>query len=318
MSLTIIALSGEARAGKDTVADLLTEMIDKPITRLAYATTLKEEVAEMFGVSIGVIDILKNDNRSISMDGVDYNIRKTLQEVADKHRKDDSSYYSKKLLDNIPTDGVVIITDMRYLLEYNELKEKYPDTLFIKIVREGTTIEHSDHSSEQEVATIPVHNLIKNNHSINTLDSKVSYILKNKLPDLYEIKHKGHNMGKMDIVMNKYHEAGFLDKLVNACYLDEDVEDIVHDARVIISELEDKIATQRNIITKLGNEVKDSNNNLKAMLAEINDLKNDLFKQKQANSKLLKERVTSKANIDKLNNMIIKHVIVRNLVINRC
>jgi len=298
MSLTIIALSGRARSGKDTAANMLMELVDLPITRIAYADTLKQEVATKLDISLELLDIFKNSTKTLEVNKVTYNIRKLLQSTADDNRKIDASYYSKRLLNKIPKEGTVIITDMRYLLEYNELKKKYPNTMFIKLIRDGITIKDSNHSSETEVDSIPINTVIHNDGTIADLKNKIIKLITNN------IKTKGVSVKEVDSIFDKYDTASFISKIFKSCYHRRDVTSMHIKCRGLVNHLYDKLNGNKVTIGMLNDEITTIENGNAALSTNINELEAEVLSYKKEIANLTKENMASSITIKKLTKQV--------------
>lgn len=102
MALTVvkIALSGKMRSGKDTVADYL-EM-HHGFLRLAFADKLKEVAMDLFGMT--------GKNRAL------------LQAFGWRMCQIDRAVWVKHVLDKIPLARSVVVSDLRFPIEYNALR----------------------------------------------------------------------------------------------------------------------------------------------------------------------------------------------------
>ena len=173
-NITIIGIAGKARSGKDTMGEYLLNYLPKSIT-LSYAYPLKKEVATMLGLTIEQLNKYKNNN--IPYQGT--NIRRMLQEVADAHRQKDPTYYIKKMNERITKyieEGYcnIIVTDVRYILEADELRRfGNQSTKIIRVVRDSITIKESNHPSEQEVDSIIPDFTIYNNSTLQEFHTEI-------------------------------------------------------------------------------------------------------------------------------------------------
>jgi len=176
--MKIISIIGKARSGKDTTADYLLEQLNNlgyKTQREAFATPLKDIVASELKVTLEELDRCKNDNIQIS----GKNVRKTLQDTADKLRKNDVNYFVNIMLDKITVarDNKVdffIITDMRLMVEQDALSGI---SKFIKLSRESNIIEESNHPTEMESNNLYYDYKIDNAGTLSALYEKLdSYI----------------------------------------------------------------------------------------------------------------------------------------------
>lgn len=199
-----IALCGRKNSGKDTVAKFLnfylngglgsTEEVSGEILHsilninfkinrfrylnIAFADKLKEIVSVIYPISkVYLYTYEKNtlfynfDTHSVgrlaSVNCIP--LRKLLQDTADKIKKGfGENYFVEDLLFTIEKENNVIVTDCRYINEYEALKKE--GFYFIKVERD--TEEVDPHSSENSVVTLHDNNfdfIIKNNSYLNTL-----------------------------------------------------------------------------------------------------------------------------------------------------
>jgi len=177
--MNIIGISGKARSGKDTVGTYLLNKLPNSIS-LSYAYPLKKEVSNILNISIEQLDYYKNNNILYN----NINIRKLLQDTGTKHKENDDLYYVKLLNDRMIkyiNNGYtnIIITDVRFIVEANELRRFNSDyTTIIRINRDHKEIEESNHISEQEITYIRPDYTIYNNTTLSDLYTKVDKIIK--------------------------------------------------------------------------------------------------------------------------------------------
>lgn len=122
----LYVLAGKARQGKDTVAEIMEDFYKKQgkkVIRLAYGTSPKQ-----YG------KILSN------WDGKDETKPRTLlQEIAIESRKVNPGYIVKRMEEDINILSnyfdIIIITDSRMPEELAMPKEKFKESVFIKVTR---------------------------------------------------------------------------------------------------------------------------------------------------------------------------------------
>lgn len=160
MNHLVLGIMGDKGAGKDTVAGMFRDYYNsigiERTRRIAIADKLKEEVAELLGVSLSWLKENKNQPY----------IRKLLQwygvEFKRKHYWD--SIWMDIVKDQIeatkePT--IFFIPDVRFLNEAKAIKE-FPNSYILLVVR-TLPYEEDLHISEQEHKKIPYDFLIDNN-----------------------------------------------------------------------------------------------------------------------------------------------------------
>jgi hypothetical protein len=177
----IIALCGRKRCGKDTVANFLcTEYnyINKKISQ-----DLKNVIKTLFGFTN---DQIESDAKDIIDEKWGITPRKTMQffgtEIMQEKiqellpgigRRFWIESFIKNNISNDINNNFIVISDLRFLHEYEELK-KY-NVFVIRIERNYlyTNINNNEHISETEFLKIPANICISNNESIDELNNKV-------------------------------------------------------------------------------------------------------------------------------------------------
>ena len=173
----IIALCGRKRTGKDTVANYLCKEYD--YKNVKFAEPLKTAVQAMFGFTYDQIENNKecvdkfwgvsprNALKFFGCDIMQIEIQKLLPDVG-------RSFFVKSLLSKYPND-MIVISDMRFLHEYNAIKE-IENTLVIKIIR--NSVDDGDtHISETELDMIEGDFTINNNGDLDALEKQIKEIL---------------------------------------------------------------------------------------------------------------------------------------------
>ena len=176
--MNIIGIAGKARSGKDTTGTYLLNKLPNSIS-LSYAYPLKKEVSDMLGITIEQLDYYKNNNILYN----NINIRKLLQDTGTKNRENDDLYYTK-LLNNKIEECInkgyinIIITDVRFIIEADELRRFGGDTTtIIRLIRNNKTIKESNHISEQEIDYIRPDYTIYNNSTLDNLYTRIDRII---------------------------------------------------------------------------------------------------------------------------------------------
>jgi hypothetical protein len=126
MKNIIIGLFGQAAAGKDTVADMLIDLLNnfkdenKPVLRkIAFAYNVKKIFCDYFDVDFNFIEQWKRNPESPP--GFSMNVRQSLQMIGDGFRKVKNSVWIDKLINKASN---VIVTDGRYLNEAIAIRQK--------------------------------------------------------------------------------------------------------------------------------------------------------------------------------------------------
>jgi hypothetical protein len=183
----IIAICGAKRSGKDLLA---IHIINKyGYEKISFAEPLKEIVKLIFNfndIQVG-LDEYTNNNDGIEKDIIDDRwgitprkalqfigtevLQNKIQELIPGIKRD---YFANILLSKIKNDKYYVITDLRFLHEYEKIKNL--DVFFIRIIR-PTNINNDLHSSETEYMNIPCDIEIINDGSIKDYINKFEAII---------------------------------------------------------------------------------------------------------------------------------------------
>jgi hypothetical protein len=168
----LIGLTGKARSGKDTVADILKKS-DKRWDSVSFADPIREGVAAMFGWNNRhlhgelkeVVDPLVGVSPREAMQklGTEWGrgmIKETLWADLAKHRVN--------YLLNVNRN--VVVSDIRFDNEAQLIHDL--DGIIIRIERDNLPTVR-EHASEQGVSDDLVHYVLKNNSSLTQLEEQV-------------------------------------------------------------------------------------------------------------------------------------------------
>jgi dephospho-CoA kinase len=169
----IIAICGAKRTGKDTLAKHLVNSYG--YHKLAFADPLKQAVAVLFGFSEEQLG--DGDNKDMRDEKWGVTPRKALQffgtEVLQYKIQEllphiDRGFLASSLTNRIrqAKDGRFVISDMRFLHEYEELKKLGVLFVVIRVDRERLVVE--THCSEIEYMNIPYDFILHNDKDIQT------------------------------------------------------------------------------------------------------------------------------------------------------
>ncbi len=151
--LKIILLAGYKRSGKDFVAEQLNKMIEGSKV-MSFAEPLKDIIATTMGISRDDLEEYKNDETT--------HFRTILQrfgtDAMKKHFGDD--VWADLLISKLPTDGVVIISDWRFVSEYNAMLEVDAEITTVRIIAGQAPID--THMSERDLDEFTYHVKIDN------------------------------------------------------------------------------------------------------------------------------------------------------------
>ena len=166
----VIAITGQAGSGKDTVFSLLEVMMPKlDIIRVAFGDEVKKEYAEHLGLDLEVL--YENKRR----------YRLGLQKWGTEHRRSrDKNYWINKIKPQMDflmkTADVIVVTDVRFINEAKFLKKEY-DAAIIRVIGSSKRVLYSLHESEVEMLNIEAEWIIPNKGTLSELAIGVQFIL---------------------------------------------------------------------------------------------------------------------------------------------
>ena len=193
MLKTIILINGAKRSGKDFTASLLEEKL-KNITKISFATPLKQIIADTFGISLEDLDEMKNNFSEYDMQFMAYpnnqkafvfgemNFRTLLQRFGTEGMKPvfgDSVWADITLnLANDSEEEFIIIPDFRFNIESDVIKNNPYGIKVVTLKIRNDDINTTDaHASERELDDYTFDYTIDNTgHNPNLSDYLDSFI----------------------------------------------------------------------------------------------------------------------------------------------
>ncbi len=170
----LIGLTGHKRAGKNTVADWLTQY--HGYHQIAFAEPIKQMIAGMLNETVETLERLKDEN----VDWLDQTRRYLLQTLGTNYGRDciHPNIWIKIALRKTVGYSRCVFTDVRFKNEAFMLRQHHftPDTQIWRIERPGCDGKNSNgtwHASECEVPLIDVNCTLKNNGTIIDLESQL-------------------------------------------------------------------------------------------------------------------------------------------------
>lgn len=174
----IIAICGSKRSGKDTVASYISQNHDyKPVK---FASKLKKVCMELFDLSESQVE---DDCKDVVDQRYGRTPRELMQffgteimqfKIQDILPNSGRLFWVKHLLDTTKNDKIVI-SDMRFKHEADEVLKADPYAIIIRIIRDKNNVTDS-HCSENEFNDIPATHTIHNDSSIEDLHQKIRSI----------------------------------------------------------------------------------------------------------------------------------------------
>lgn len=187
MCNVVIAFIGKKRCGKDTCAEHLARAYKFHHVKLA--SPLKEALHHLFGFTRWQLEHEKDVRDTFW----DVTPRQALQVVGTEMFQYDIQKYFPHIGRTIFVDNLLrnisacdqdkfVISDMRFVHEYDRLKQKFGNSLFvIKIIRENKNKQNDEHASETEFENIPADDVIYNNTSVDELHDQLDNICVTKI-----------------------------------------------------------------------------------------------------------------------------------------
>ena len=183
MNKKLIILSGKKRVGKDTVANLFNDYTYHKYALRAFAEPVKKAVSSAIGVNTYHANLFK-DEKLIDVNNTQSNltIRELYRKTADFYKEllgDD--IFTKIMMRNLASEKSeyprVIITDMRFKVEYEQMKQL--DPVFIRIKSNmGNTDTHPSEIDLDDIPDSDFHFIIDNTGTRTQLKEQVQTIVK--------------------------------------------------------------------------------------------------------------------------------------------
>lgn len=183
MNKKLIVLSGKKRVGKDTVANLFNDYTLCKYELRAFAQPVKEIVSQVTGQTSYTLDLFK-ESRLIDVNGLPstLTIRELYRKTADFYKellRED--IFAKLMFRRLAYEKYefprVIITDMRFKVEYEQMKQL--DPVFIRIKSNmGNTDTHPSETDLDDVPDNAFHFVIDNIGTRTQLKEQVQTIVK--------------------------------------------------------------------------------------------------------------------------------------------
>ena len=171
--MKIIMISGKARSGKDTLADFLIKDLEeknKKVCKVQIGQYIKYYAMKYFGwdgeEETKPRDLLIHLGTDIIRNKIDpnFHINRLIQDI------EVLSYFY----------DTFIVSDVRFPVEIEKVKEKYNDVLTIKIERESTELTESQKANITETALDSFNDydiVIDNNGTLEELQEKATSII---------------------------------------------------------------------------------------------------------------------------------------------
>ncbi len=183
----VIGVCGRRRSGKDTIAGILNELHDYENVKIS--NDLKDALKVLFGFDNEQIEGCSKDAiddrwgitprqamQFVGTEVMQYKITELLPDMGRKFWI--KGFINKHIAGQRLGERLLVITDIRFVHEYEELKKHLDhDLLMLRVERDLPSSSVDEHSSEQEYLNIPVHHTIINNGSKDDLRKHLSRLL---------------------------------------------------------------------------------------------------------------------------------------------
>ena len=184
----VIGLAGPARSGKNTVAQIIEDIVEIPACQDAFANRLKISAAKALGYSFDGLDsyldwadefkqsaliTIEDGNGTHSITG-----REFLQLYGTEAHREvfDTDFWVDQVADSLHPDALTIITDVRFDNEAQLIKRL--GGLMIRVTRSQVDALPGDHASEEPISDHLVDYEIDNSGTMEDLISKINWILR--------------------------------------------------------------------------------------------------------------------------------------------
>ena len=183
MNKKLIVLSGKKRVGKNTVAILFNEYTQRKYELRAFAEPVKEIVSQAVGTASYALDLYK-ESRLVDVNGIQSNltIRELYRKTADFYKELlGEDIFAKLMFRRLAHENYefprVIVTDMRFKVEYEQMK--LLDPVFIRVkCRMGNMDTHPSEIDLDDVPDSDFHFVIDNTCTRTQLKEQIQAIVK--------------------------------------------------------------------------------------------------------------------------------------------
>ena len=163
----IIAICGYKRSGKDTVANIISQLYGHK--HMKIASKLKDVVQTLFGFTYSQIEEDSKDDvdhrwgisprqamQFIGTEMFQFKVQELLPDIGRR-------FWIKGMTATIPENTSIVISDLRFVHEYEELKKL--GVYVIRVNRDTENMTTDKHPSECDFLNIPINLEINNTES---------------------------------------------------------------------------------------------------------------------------------------------------------
>ncbi len=172
---TIWLISGYAGSGKDTTADILTNLLGHHlVTRNSFAGAVKDEVAKLYDLDRAELDTPHGKARKLS-DGLTVRDLIIYHAETTKAKENDPAIWAKRI--RAPNTPHWILSDWRFLDELLHLRMRFPHAAVNTIRVQRPTVEPLETATEHELDSFVCQYTIENSGSLLYIANQLSRIL---------------------------------------------------------------------------------------------------------------------------------------------
>jgi len=179
--MQIILLSGYAGSGKDTVADIL---VKYGFVKYSVAENVKRYSSSYHGFNYDLTQTQEGKTTLVKSNktGEIKTVRQFLirDSLLNKTTNNDQSYWAKQLSKEMlqTNPDKVVISDWRYIEEYEYLKIIFPEADFLKVKVKRASVKPIDDPSEHQLDMVESDIEIANNSDKNSLIKECEELLR--------------------------------------------------------------------------------------------------------------------------------------------
>lgn len=171
----VILVSGHKRVGKDSISNMLEELLDSSIL-YSFATPVKNILATTLDISVPTLDLLKNEETPLCFDnGKSFtDFRAILKNFANEAMKKwfGDNVWVDVFLNKSFNEKFIIVTDWRFNIEHENIIKQYDNVVTIR-VHSDKMLNTDNHSSETELNNFDFDYIIDNTAKDHTVTPQV-------------------------------------------------------------------------------------------------------------------------------------------------
>lgn len=178
--MIILLLRGFSNSGKDFVGDILCKQYG--YTKFSFANSLKKIVSDMYNIPLELLYTQEGKMMICENDKNKRTHRQLLIDEALKLKESDFDIFAKHCCNEIKNNNnnKIVITDWRFINEYNVLKDTFSNA---KIIPIHVIRKNQEKSPINDISEYHLMDRTNDNTIINNMDSSIYdniyYLLKN-------------------------------------------------------------------------------------------------------------------------------------------